>query len=158
MRRQRRIVDGAERTCTVVAALVDTNILVYRFDPRFPDRQEIATEILRRGIAQDSIRVPHQAIMEFVAAVTRSLAGAMPLLLVQDALREAEEMLRQFTVLYPDEMLLRTALRGAVAYQLSWFDAQLWAYAEHFGLSELLSEDFQHDRLYGSVRAVNPFL
>jgi predicted nucleic acid-binding protein len=59
---------------------------------------------------------------------------------------------------YPDEMLLRTALRGAVAYQLSWFDAHLWAYAEHFGLSELLSEDFQHDRLYGSVRAVNPFL
>ena len=88
----------------------------------------------------------------------RPLVSAMPLLLVQDAIREAEEMLRQFTVLHPDEMLLRTALRGAVAYQLSWSDAHLWAYAEHFGLSELLSEDFQHDRLYGSVRAVNPFL
>jgi len=45
-----------------------------------------------------------------------------------------------------------------VAYQLSWFDAHRWAYAEHFGISELLSEDCQHDRLYGSVRAVNPFL
>ena len=141
-----------------MAALVDTNILVYRFDMRFPDRQKVATEVLRRGIAEDSIRVPHQAIMEFVAAVTRPLGTATPLLAVQDALREAEEMLTQFTVLYPDEMLLRTALRGAVAYQLSWFDAHLWAYAEHFGLTELLSEDFQHDRLYGSVRAVNPFL
>ena len=48
-------------------------------------------------------------------------------------------------------------LRGAAAYQLSWFDAHLWAYAEYYGLSELLSEDFQHDRLYGTVRAVNPF-
>jgi predicted nucleic acid-binding protein len=141
-----------------VAALVDTNVLVYRFDPRFPDRQKIATEILRRGIAEDSIRVPHQAIMEFVAAATRPLGSAPPLLSVQDALREAEEMLSQFTVLYPDEVLLRTALRGAVAYQLSWFDAHPWAYAEHFGLPDLLSEDFQHDRLYGSVRAVNPFL
>lgn len=141
-----------------MATLIDTNILVYRFDTRFPDRQRIATEILRRGIAEDSIRVPHQAIMEFVAAVTRPLGTATPLLPVQDALREAEEMLTQFTVLYPDEMLLRTALRGAVAYQLSWFDAHLWAYAEHFGLTELLSEDFQHDRLYGSVRTVNPFL
>jgi predicted nucleic acid-binding protein len=140
-----------------VAALVDTNILVYRFDTRFPDRQKVATEILRRGIAEDSIRVPHQAIMEFVAAVTRPLGTATPLLPVQEALQEAEEMLTQFTVLYPDEMLLRTALRGAVAYKLSWFDAHLWAYAEHFGLTELLSEDFQHDRLYGSVRAVNPF-
>jgi hypothetical protein len=32
------------------------------------------------------------------------------------------------------------------------------AYAEHYGLTELYSEDFQHDRLYGSVRVVNPFL
>ncbi len=96
--------------------------------------------------------------MEFVTAVTRPMGGAAPLLSVQDALREAEEMLSQFAILCPDEVLLRTALRGAVAYQLSWFDAHLWAYAEHFGLPELLSDDFQHDRLYGSVRAVNPFL
>jgi len=141
-----------------VAALVDTNVLVYRFDPRFPERQKVATGILRRGIADDSVRVPHQAIVEFVAVVTRPIDGAEALLSTEDALREAEEMLSQFVVLYPDEALLRTALRGAVAYQLSWFDAHLWAYAEHFGLPELLSEDFQHDRLYGSVRAVNPFL
>jgi len=44
-------------------------------------------------------------------------------------------MLGLFAVLYPDEVLLRTALRGAVAYQLSWFDAHLWAYAEHFWTS-----------------------
>jgi predicted nucleic acid-binding protein len=141
-----------------VAALVDTNVLVYRFDPRFPDRQKVATEILRRGIAGDSVRVPHQAIMEFMAVVTRPLGGAEPLLSMHDAVREAEDMLSQFVVLHPDEAMLRTALRGALAYQLSWFDAHLWAYAEHFGLSQLLSEDFEHDRLYGGVRAVNPFL
>ncbi len=140
-----------------MAALVDTNVLVYRFDPRFPRQQAVATEILSRGIAEDSVRVPHQAIVEFVAAVTRPLAQGEPLLSVLDAVREAEEMLSQFVILYPDEALLRTALRGAVAYRLPWFDAHLWAYAEHYGLSELLSEDFQHDRLYGSVRAVNPF-
>jgi len=141
-----------------VPALVDTNVLVYRFDPRFPHKQRIATDILRRGIAEDSIRVPHQAIVEFVAAVTRPLARGKSLLAVTDAVREAEEMLAQFVVLYPDEALVRTALRGAAAYRLPWFDAHLWAYAEHFGLPELLSEDFQHDRLYGSVRAINPFL
>ena len=81
-----------------------------------------------------------------------------PLLSPDDARREAEEMLSQFTVLYPVEALVRTALRGAAAYQLSWFDAHMWAYAEFYGLPELWSEDFQHDRLYGSVRAVNPFL
>jgi predicted nucleic acid-binding protein len=33
----------------------------------------------------------------------------------------------------------------------------MWAYAEVFGLDELLSEDFQDGRLYGRVRARNPF-
>ncbi len=64
----------------------------------------------------------------------------------------------QFRILYPDEAVLRTALRGAAAYQLSWFDAHLWAYAEVHGLDEILSEDFEHGRRYGSVRARDPFL
>jgi len=140
-----------------VAALVDTNILVYRFDSRFPEKRKIATGILRHGIADDSVRVPHQAIVEFVAAVTRPIRGHT-ILKQADALREAEEFLRQFTVLYPNEAILRSAMRGCAAYQLNWFDAHLWAYAEHYGLSEILTEDLQHDRYYGAVRVVNPFL
>jgi len=141
-----------------VAALVDTNILVYRFDARFPDKQHIATELLRQGIEEDSIRVPHQAIVEFVAAVTRvRKPNTKPILAVHDGHREAEEFLSQFVVLYPTDALARTALRGAVAYGLSWFDAHLWAYAEVYGLNELYSEDFQADRLYGTVRVRNPF-
>jgi predicted nucleic acid-binding protein len=34
----------------------------------------------------------------------------------------------------------------------------MWAHAEELGLGEILSEDFQHGRMYGSVRVVNPFL
>ncbi len=139
-----------------MAALIDTNILVYRFDSRFPDKQKIATEVLRRGISENSVRLPHQAIVEFIAAVTRPIRGHAILTQV-DALREAEEFLQQFTVLYPNESILREAIRGCAAYQLSWFDAHLWSYAEHYGLPVILSEDLQHDRFYGSVRVVNPF-
>jgi predicted nucleic acid-binding protein len=139
-----------------VAALIDTNILVYRFDGRFPDKQKMAAEILRRGIAEDSVRVPHQAVIEFVAAATRSIRGHI-ILKQADAMREAEELLKQFTILYPNESIVRQALRGYAAYQMSWFDANIWAYAEHYGLQELFTEDLQHDRLYGSVRIVNPF-
>ena len=121
-----------------MAALVDTNILVYRFDVRFPERQQIATALLRDGLASDSVRVPHQAIVEFVAATTRPIARGVSLLSPADARREA-------------------ALRGTAAYQLPWFDAHLWAYAEYYGLSPLYSEDFQHNRAYGTVRAINPF-
>jgi predicted nucleic acid-binding protein len=140
-----------------VAALIDTNILVYRYDGRFAAKQRIAAEILRRGILEDSVRLPHQAIVEFIAAVTRPIRGHA-ILRQAEALREAEEFLKQFTVLYPNEWILRTAIRGCAAYQLNWFDAHLWSYAEHYGLEEILTEDLQHDRLYGSVRAVNPFI
>ena len=141
-----------------MAALVDTNVLVYRFDPRFPKKQRIATDLLRKGLAHDTLRLPHQAILEFVAAVSRPLRDGTRLLSPADAHREAEEFLAAFAVLYPNESIVRLALRGAAAYQLAWFDAHLWAFAEYNGLSELVSEDFQHDRLYGTVRVVNPFL
>jgi len=58
-----------------VAGLVDTNILVHRFDNRFSNKQKIAVETLRRGILEHSLRVPHQAIVEFIAAVTRPIRG-----------------------------------------------------------------------------------
>ena len=141
-----------------MAYLVDTNILVYRFDARFPEKQAAARDLLRKGLAEDAVRIPHQALLEFVAVVTRvRAASSKPLLAADEARRETEELMVQFPVLFPNAALVRTALQGAAAYQLSWFDAHLWAYAEHYGLEEIVSEDFEHGRLYGSVRIRNPF-
>jgi predicted nucleic acid-binding protein len=140
-----------------VAALVDTNILVYRYDPRFPVKQVRATELLRQGIADGSLILPHQALIEFVAVVTRQTAAGAPLLSTEEAHREVEEMLAQFPVIYPTENTVRAALRGAALYKLSWFDAHLWAYADERGLETLWSEDFEDGRLYGRVRVENPF-
>lgn len=148
---------GHATISTSVAALVDTNVLVYRFDPRDPRKQQIAETLLRSGIADGSLRLPHQAVIEFVAAATRSSGPGTPLLPADEARREAEELLSQFDVAYPNEATVRLALRGWATYGLSWFDAHLWAYAEHYGLEEILSEDFQDGRLYGTVRIVDPF-
>lgn len=141
-----------------MASLIDTNILVYRYDSRFPEKQKIASHLLREGLAKDSLRIPHQALVEFMAVVTRVPLGSGTLLSPDEARRETEEFLSLFTVLYPNEALFRTALRGTAAYHLSWFDAHMWAYAEHYGLHEIISEDFAHGRMYGSVRIRNPFM
>lgn len=143
-----------------MARLVDTNILVYRFDPLAPEKQRRAAALMAAGIADRSICIAHQSVLEFVSAVTRprkTLEGGA-LLTQTEALLEAELLCLQLTVLYPSREVLSTAMRGATMYGLSWFDAQIWATAEVHGLDELLSEDFQHGRHYGSVRAVNPFL
>lgn len=140
-----------------MAALADTNVLVYRYDWRYPEKQQRASDLLRRGARDGSILLAHQAMVEFVAAASRSAAGGLPLLEPAEARETVELVLAEFEVLYPDEELLRIALRGAAAFRLSWYDAHMWAYAERFGLETLYSEDFQHRRLYGMVEAVDPF-
>lgn len=142
---------------TVVAALIDTNVLIYRHDWRFPEKQSAAEHLLRELVAHGTAFLPHQAIVEFVSVITRPAIGRASLLSRDQALIAAEELMVEFPILFPNESLVRTALRGAAAYQLSWYDAHLWAYAEFFGLSELISEDFTDGRFYGSVRVVNPF-
>ena len=137
---------------SIIAALVDTNVLVYRFDGRFPGKQRRASELLRAGIQSDSLCLAYQTVIEFFAAVTRTA-----ILDADAARRETEDLLSQFTILYPNEDVIRTAIRGHATYQLSWFDANMWAYAESFGLEEILSEDFESGRLYGRVRVTNPF-
>lgn len=143
-----------------MASLVDTNILVYSFDPRDTLKQRRADEILRNGLLDGGLVLAHQCIVEFVAAVSRPREelGRAPLLPFTEARLEAEELVTQFPVLYPTREVVLTALRGMATYGLSWFDAHLWAYADFYDVDEILSEDFTHGRHYGTVRAVNPFL
>ncbi len=138
-------------------SLADTNILVYACDPRFPAKREVARQLLRHGLIKGTVVLAHQCLIEFVSAVTRPGRGG-PILPMEDARREAEQFLDAFPVLYPNDDIVRVALRGAAAYRLSWYDAHLWAYAECNGIPEILSEDFAHQQRYGRVRVVNPFL
>jgi predicted nucleic acid-binding protein len=152
-------VAGRARSFTeIVASLVDTNILVYRCDGRDPAKRTVAREALRKGLAENQLCIPHQALIEFVQAVTRGRDGTRPLLTREEAWDQAEDFLSEFPVLYPNEAVIRTALRGMATYRLPWYDAHLWAYAEQYGLAEILSEDFEHGRRYGTVRVRNPFL
>lgn len=83
-----------------MAALVDTNILVYRCDNRFPDKQERARTILRQGILQNNLRIPHQALVEFYSVVTRGPEGHS-LLSQTEALRQAEDLMVEFQFSIP---------------------------------------------------------
>ncbi len=142
----------------LVASLVDTNILVYRCDPIDPRKTAIARNVLRDGVASKELHLPHQALVEFVNVVTKPRRGGPPVLDREEAWRQAEDLLTEFPVLYPNEKVFRIAMLGMAAYRFPWYDARLWAYAEHYGLPEILSEDFEHGRRYGTVRVRNPFL
>jgi len=88
----------------------------------------------------------------------RSKADRAPLLSAEEAIFQANGFMTQFPVLYPNEEVFRFALHGMTAFRIPWFDAHLWGYAMHYGLSEIVSEDFQHGGHYGRVRVTNPFV
>jgi predicted nucleic acid-binding protein len=141
-----------------VAQLIDTNVLVYRVDARFPAKQETAAIVLEETVRSGECRIPHQALLEFYAVVTRRMPGLKTSLLTSsEARHEIETLLLTSTILYPVENVVRLALYASAAFGLSWFDGHLWAYAEHYGCSVIYSEDFQHLRYYGSVKVINPF-
>lgn len=144
----------------VPKALIDTNVLVYRMDPTDPAKQARAQTILDEGMRHQSIVLAHQTLVEFMAVAQRprpELEG-QGVLLHHVAVQQVEWLMEAFEVIYPDSAVMKTALRGQATFGLSWWEAHLWAYAEVGGIAEILSEDFQHGRWYGSVRVVNPFL
>lgn len=140
----------------MTTALVDTNLLVYVHDARDRAKQARAADVLGAGLQRGTLLLPHQAIVEFVAATTRRQADGGSILSPVDAWREAEEYLSIFPVLYPDEVTVRWAIHIAGGLGLAWWDAHLLAYAYQHEIEQVWSEDFEDGRHYGKVRAVNP--
>jgi predicted nucleic acid-binding protein len=142
-----------------MAFLIDTNVLVYRFDPRDPVKQEKATSLFRAGIRDGQARLAHQCLVEFIAATTRPIgaSGREALLTPEEAAYECEDLMRQCEILHSCSSQVRLAIRGWRTYGLSWFDAHLWSFAEYYGAERIYSEDFQHKRFYGNVQVFNPF-
>src|ERR1700735_4290997 len=104
-----KIAAGRVRSCTTtievfrVVSLVDTNILVYRCDPRDLAKRAAALDVLRRGEKSGELRIPHQALVEFVNSVTRSRGTAEAIMTLGAATRQAELFMAGFPVLYPNE-------------------------------------------------------
>lgn len=59
------------------------------------------------------------------------------LLSSREAACEAEDLCRQFEVLYSESDQFITALRGWRTYGMNWFDAHLWSFAEYYRVDEI---------------------
>ena len=155
VRVRQALVRAGARSTTVTALLDNPRIGVLELDRRgrILEGNDRARSLLRHG---DGL-LDRNGMLRARAPADQG-GPESQLLDVVDARREAEEFMAQFPIIYPDDAVLRAALRGAAAYNLSCFDAHIWAYAEVHGIAELLSEDFQHGRMYGTVTIRNPFL
>lgn len=130
---------------------IDTNILIYRFDGRDPEKQATAAALL----ADDEldIVISTQVLSEFFAVVTRKLKPPMPI----DSAIAAVEALSELEVLPVTRNLVLDATRTARDHQLSYWDALILESASRSGAAELITEDLSHGSTLRGVTIRNPF-
>lgn len=108
-----------------------------------------ASELVRSADFGTSVQV----LQEFYAVATRK--GRKPL-----TSREALawiSFLAKLPCVTIDARFVMNAIAISEHYRIGYWDAAIVAAAESLGAAILYTEDLNHEQLYGSVRAVNPF-
>jgi predicted nucleic acid-binding protein len=137
--------------------LLDTNVLVYAYDPGDLSRQKQAAVILGELRLRGSGVLSAQSLAEFFSAVIRPKRGDPPRLTPSEALGQVELLNTAFEVYDLTRFTILEAGRGVRDYRLSYYDAQIWATAHLNQIPVIFSEDFQHGMVLEGVQFINPF-
>jgi predicted nucleic acid-binding protein len=134
--------------------LIDTNILVYLFDSNEKERQLKAAAFLRIIRGTDIGCLSAQCLSEFANVTTR---GINPILTKEKMYLEVQRFHQLFSIIPVNYSIVLEAVRGFKSYNLSFFDAQIWAAAKLNQIPLVFSEDFQDGQNLEGVLFVNPF-
>lgn len=134
---------------------LDTNVLLYCFDPIDLRKQRIAQMLVDEAAANGKGRISSQVCQEFCNVMLHKLKDDIPITKLMSFLEAtAFPMLSVF----PSPRLIAEALRIHTQTQYRFYDSLIVAAALESGASILYSEDLQHGREIGGLRIVNPFL
>jgi predicted nucleic acid-binding protein len=135
-----------------VECFLDTNVLVYAVSTAEAEvgKSRRALELVQKS----DFGLSAQVLQEFYVTVTRKIKKPLkPELAVA-----LMEQYRVFPLVATDYPLIVSAVELALRYGISYWDGAIVAAAEALEAKVLYSEDLSHGQLYGSVRAVNPFV
>ena len=135
--------------------LVDTNILVYPYDPRDDRKARRAMEVLAQLESDKRGVLSAQVLNEFFNTVTRNIPNSLD---PSNARVTVQRFIEHWKILPVTSDVVQEGMRGAIEYQLSYWDSLIWAAAKLNGVDTILSEDFSHGQVIEGVRVVNPFL
>jgi predicted nucleic acid-binding protein len=134
--------------------LIDTNLLIYLFDQNDPVRQSRAAEVLDELELLGLGRLSVQNLAEFFSVSTRKLS---PRLTPDEALKQVNLLTRVWPVFDLTPLIVLEASRGVRDYQLSYYDAQIWATARLNQIPIIFSEDFNVGATLEGVQFIDPF-
>jgi predicted nucleic acid-binding protein len=134
--------------------LVDTNVLVYPHDPRDLDKQERARRTLDTLVRGEQAVVSVQCLTEFFRSVRWRLPEPLN---PGTALAQVDRISESCRVLNLTLSIVIEACRASNNYQMSIWDALIWAAAKVNQIPFVLTEDADHGRSLEGVQYLNPF-
>ena len=133
---------------------LDTNIFVYSFDDRAPEKRRLARQWIGDALRTQRGIVSTQVVQEFLSVATQKFASPLA---ISDAREYLRSVLQPLCHHYPSIAFYDRALCVKENVGCAWFDALIIAAAQEAACSVLLSEDLQTGRQIDKLRILDPF-
>jgi predicted nucleic acid-binding protein len=131
---------------------LDTNILVYAYDPADQVKQRVSRNLVRQALAGGVI-LSTQVLAEFAATLLHKMAPS-PLPRDVNSMLDA---LAPIPLIVPDANLVQRAIHARSEYGLHFYDGMIVAAAERGGCGRIWSEDLNAGQRYFGIAVENPF-
>jgi len=131
---------------------LDTNVLMYAYDMNHPEKQRVARELLKGGIAGKLV-ISTQVLAEFAATLLHKISPPPN----ADVVMKGLDALAPIRLVIPDVELIRRAVEVCASYGIHFYDGMIVAAAERAGCGRIWSEDFSAGQKYFGITATNPF-
>lgn len=133
---------------------IDTNVFVYSFDDRQPDKQERSRALIQEGLKTGMGMISTQVIQEFLNVATHKFS--VPLKIEHRTLY-LRQVLNPLCQVYPDLPLYENSLEIQAETRYSFYDSLILASALQGGCDLLYSEDMQAGQEVRGIKIINPY-
>jgi predicted nucleic acid-binding protein len=131
---------------------LDTNVLVYAYDPNQPTKQLIAIPLMKRAMAGEFV-ISAQVLSEFASTLLHKASQGR----TADEVTILLDILAPIRVIVPDREMVQRAVEANAQYGIHFYDGLIVAAAERARCARILSEDLNAGQEYFGVIVENPF-
>ena len=134
---------------------LDTNIFVYSFDKKEPEKQRRAKKIITDALDKNSGIISYQVVQEFINVAVSKFEKPLSISDIQIYLRN---VLLPLCEVFPTMPFYEKSLTLHQETGFSFYDSLIITAAIESDCSFLYTEDLQHERAIRNVTILNPFV
>jgi predicted nucleic acid-binding protein len=133
---------------------LDTNVLVYTFDRRDPDKRARSRALVERALETGDGVVSGQVVQEFLNVALTKFERPLT---AGEAVRYLRDVLDPLCTIFSSLGLYEHAISLQTRWRFGFYDSLIVAAALEAGCKTLYTEDLQDGQEVESLRIVNPF-